>query len=116
MRNNIDVEDPSDVDDYSNWIGGWYELAIVVGAADDARLERLLVAIWRLANATGPFVRPEDGSPSRAASLNLADLAQLTHGVARLPDGRDAVCGAAAFRVDGQPDWLVFYLPLEALR
>ena len=41
MRNNIDVGDPSDVDDYSNWIGGWYELAIVVGPADDARLERV---------------------------------------------------------------------------
>jgi hypothetical protein len=50
-----------------------------------------------------------------AASLNLADLAQLIHGVARLPNGRDAVCGATAFWVDGQPDWLVFYLPLEAL-
>jgi len=34
-------KDSSDVDDYSNWIGGWYELAIVVGPADDARLERV---------------------------------------------------------------------------
>jgi hypothetical protein len=115
IRNNIHVEDPSDFDDYSNWIGGFYELAIVVGSRDDTRLELLLVAVWRFANATGPFVRPEDGSPSRAASLNLAELARSPHGVVRLPSGRDVVCGAVAIREDGGRDWLIFYIPLEAL-
>jgi hypothetical protein len=56
------MEDPSDIDDYSNWIGGFYELSINVGPTDDTRLKQLLIAVWRLARATGPFTRPEDGA------------------------------------------------------
>jgi hypothetical protein len=113
VGNNVDVEDPSDLDDHTNWIGGFYELAIELGPRDDARLERMLVAIWRLAKATGPFVRPDDG-PSRPASLNLESLGQLLHGVVRLPNGSDVVCGAMSIRGDG-PDCLIFYVPVGAL-
>jgi len=108
------MEDPSDIDDYSNWIGGFYELSIKVGPTSDARLEGLLVTIWRLANATGPFVRHDDG-PSRAVSLDLVALSQHLHGVVRLPNGSDVVCGATAIRFDDGPDVLSFYMPLAAL-
>jgi hypothetical protein len=115
MGKNVGMEDPSDIDDYSNWIGGFYELAIELGPMDDTRLERLLAAIWRLANATGPYVRPHDGGPSRSASLNVEGLTQLLHGVVRLPNGQEIVCGAMAIREDG-PDCLIFYVPVEALQ
>src|SRR5688500_491504 len=92
---------------------GFYELAIQLGPRDDTRLERLLAAIWRLANAAGPFVRPEDG-PSRSASLHVEGLSQLLHGVVRLPNGRDVACGAMAIRDDG-PDCFIFYVPEGAL-
>ena len=108
------MEDPSDIDDYSNWMGGSYELAIELGPMDDTRLERLLAEIWRLANATGPFVRPHDGGPSRSASLNVEGLTQLLHGVVRLPNDQEIVCGAMAIREDG-PDCLIFYVPIGAL-
>lgn len=107
------MEDPSDIDDYSNWIGSFYELAIQLGPRDDTRLERSLAAIWRLANATGPFVRPDDG-PSRSASLTAEGHSQALHGVVRLPSGADIVCGALPIREDG-PDLLIFYVPEGAL-
>jgi hypothetical protein len=113
VGNNVSVENPADIDDYSNWIGGFYELAIELGPRNDVRLERLLVAIWRLANASGPWVRPDDG-PSRLAALDVEGLTQLLHGVVRLPSGSDVVCGAMAFREDG-PDCLIFYVPRGAL-
>ena len=55
------MEDPSDIDDSSNWDGGFYELSMKVGPTDDTRLKHLLIAIWRLASATGPFTMPQDG-------------------------------------------------------
>lgn len=108
------MEDPSDIDDYSNWMGGFYELSITAGPTDDSRLERSLVAVWRLANATGPFTRPDDG-PSVVARLDLAALSRHIHGVVRLPIGRDVVCGATAIRFGDGPDVLSFYIPLAAL-
>jgi len=32
-----------------NWHGGFYELAVEVGATSDGRLERALVTLWRAA-------------------------------------------------------------------
>jgi hypothetical protein len=105
------------MDDGSNWIGFFYELAIELGPRDDVRLERLLVSIWRLAGATGPFVSSDDG-PSRPAALNVDGLSQLLHGVVRLPNGSEVVCGAMVLRAEG-PDWFpdcfIFYIPEGAL-
>jgi len=108
------MEDPSDIDDFSNWIGGFYELSIKVGPTDDARLERLLITIWRLAGATGPFIRRGEG-PSRVAPLDLGALSQHIHAVVRLPSGSNVVCGATAIRFGDGPDVLSFYVPLAAL-
>ena len=108
------MEDAADIDDYSNWMGGFYELSIKIGPTDDTRLERSLVAVWRLANAAGPFTRPDDG-PSVVAQLDLAALSRHIHGVVRLPTGRDVVCGATAIRFDDGLDVLSFYMPLAAL-
>ena len=108
------MEDPSDIDDSSNWDGGFYELSMKVGPTDDTRLKHLLIAIWRLASATGPFTMPQDGR-SLVAQLDLAALSQHIHGVVRLPSGSNVVCGATAIRFDDGPDVLSFYLPQAAL-
>lgn len=36
-----------------NWAGGFYELAIEVGPRNDARLQRVLTAVWSAADVQG---------------------------------------------------------------
>lgn len=72
---------PTDRTHDENWHGSYYELAIKLGSADDARLETALIALWEAAQLGEPFRR--DGN---IADVSVADLlAGHLNGVANIP-------------------------------
>ncbi|WP_328603151.1 hypothetical protein OG943_24015 [Amycolatopsis sp. NBC_00345] len=101
-----------------NWHGGFYELALNLGATSDTRLERALAA---LAGAVpvpdwyGTRDREPAGQPPVGCTLGSLRRHQHLQGIVTLPGGTPVVCGVVAIREDGGPDWLDFYLPLGAL-
>ncbi|MFH8762443.1 hypothetical protein ACH4NV_13900 [Streptomyces althioticus] len=103
----------------TNWSDGFYELAIEVGATDDARLQDVLTALWAAAGIQGCLGRsdlePEEQDPVPCTVSSLTEYGHL-YGQARLPTNQLAVCGCVAIRGgDDRSDWLDFYIPVGAL-
>ncbi|MGI5521455.1 hypothetical protein ACQEUX_10900 [Micromonospora sp. CA-259024] len=90
--------------DSVNWTGGFYELLLILGATDDARLDRAVRALWRAADVrecrVGPdLVEVAPGADWRAPLDRwLADIAVAVYDDA--PFGR-AIIG---FEVDEDAD------------
>lgn len=114
----------SDLTDPDNWVGGFYELALELGPADDARLEIALSTLCAQSGAQGWFGHGTGQQPidQQRVPCTLESLTQSGHlrGVLQLPDGGRLVCGLVAVREqDGsatyQPDWVCFYIPLGSL-
>ena len=105
-----------DLNDDENWTGGFYELSLVLGAADDDNLDRAVRALWRFAGVRGCRVdRVEisgflDVEPSASALQAHGHL----RGTLALPSGDRVVCGGFSSRYEGI-DELELYLPLGAL-
>ncbi|MBM7478664.1 hypothetical protein ACFP63_16175 [Oerskovia jenensis] len=121
-----------------HWAGGFYELALLVGRADDDRLDDRVAALVaavglsRLTVVDGTVearVASEDRAAVRAAGGALVRGAHL-RGVVRLPGGGESSCGILLLRGerdDGDArgsgsgldvvdlDWLVLHLPLAGL-
>jgi hypothetical protein len=105
-----------DLDDDENWTGGFYELCLVLGAADDGNLDRALRSLWRAAGVQGCRVRRADRPGFADAELGAAVLHRHghVHGTLTLPSGARTVCGGFVFRYE-DIDTLELYLPLGAL-
>lgn len=110
---------PTDRTYDDNWHGSYYELAIKLGPADDARLESALTALWGAALLGEPFRR--DGG---IAEVSVADLlAGHLNGVANIPGLGATLASVILVREEsyetGQTiygnDWLDLCLPLGAL-
>ena len=109
--------DPSHED---NWHGGFYELAIKLGPADDERLGSALNALWRAASLTTPFRRHSD-VPAELTVDSL--LAGHLHSVATVPGLGSTLCTVLVVREETHEsgatrfgdDWLDLCLPLGAL-
>jgi hypothetical protein len=101
-----------DMSDDENWTGGFYELSLVLGPAEDGRLDDAVRSLWRAAGVHECRVGSGllDVEPSAAA---LHEHGQL-RGWLTLPSGDRVVCGALVFRYEGD-DSLELYLPLGAL-
>jgi hypothetical protein len=101
-----------DLSDEENWTGGFYELSVLLGAADDRRLDRAVRSLWRAAGVQECRVGSGllDTEPSAAALHEHGHL----RGWLTLPSGDRVVCGALVFRYNGI-DNLELYLPLGAL-
>ncbi|WP_412750683.1 hypothetical protein [Krasilnikovia sp. M28-CT-15] len=101
-----------DMRDDENWWGGFYELLLLLGRADDARLDRAVRYLWRAAGVRECRVGPgmDDIEPGVAALEEHGHL----RGTLTLPSGDRVVCGGLSFREDGM-DSLELYLPLGAL-
>lgn len=101
-----------DLRDQENWWGGFYELSLLLGAADDHRLDRAVRSLWRAAGVQECRVGfgPLGVEPSAAALHEHGHL----RGWLTLPSGARMVCGALVHRYEGIDD-LVLYLPLGAL-
>ncbi|MFD8229017.1 hypothetical protein ACFV16_33325 [Streptomyces massasporeus] len=113
------MSNPAAFRDQSNWLGGFYELAIEVGSTEDASIQAVLSALWSAAEVRGAFAstdrEPEDQEPVPCTVASLTAYGHL-HGRVRLPNGHLAVCGAVAIRGgDDSSDWLDFYVPAGAL-
>lgn len=101
-----------DMSDAENWTGGFYELILILGAADDARLDRAVGALWRAADvrdcrAGADLVEVIPGADAFRAGGHL--LGTLT-----LPSGARVVCGSYTTGYEGI-DSLALYFPLGAL-
>lgn len=102
-----------------NWHGSYYELAIKLGPADDARLATALKALWDVAQLGQPFRR--DGSSAGVTVAAL--LAGHLNGVANIPGLGSTLASVILVREEvddaGRPilgnDWLDLCLPLGAL-
>ncbi|MEU4531230.1 hypothetical protein AB0F49_23695 [Micromonospora ureilytica] len=101
-----------DLRDPENWTGGFYELILILGAADDARLDRAVAALWRAADVGecrvgADLVEVTAGADAFAVDGHL-------RGALTLPSGGRVVCGSYTTRCEGI-DSLELYLPLGAL-
>jgi hypothetical protein len=109
-----DMPDPASLIDDENWSGGFYELAIELGASDSQRVQQALSTLWRTAAIDGCHggFNFEEQVPCTVASLTTFGHLR---GTVVLPSGRRVVCGCVTLGGDEEPDWLDFYLPLGAL-
>jgi hypothetical protein len=110
------VERADDLDDGDNWTGGFYELCLVLGEADDRNLDRAVQSLWRAADVHGCRVRRASGSGFADVEPTVNALHEHGHlrGTLALPSGARTVCGGFVHRYGGT-DTLEFYLPLGAL-
>jgi len=107
------MPDPASLADSENWSGGFYELAIELGAPDGERLQQALSSLWRVAAIEGCYA----GRDSEAqVPCTVASLAAFGHlqGTVVLTTGHRVVCGCVALG-DDDVHWLDFYIPLGAL-
>ena len=108
--------DPADLGDNENHLGGCYELAIELGARDDARLQAALTAVWAV--VVGCFGQtswdPPRFDPVPCTVGSLERHGHL-HGVTASPLGH-TICSAVAVREEtSEIDWLDLCVPLGAL-
>lgn len=105
-----------DLADDENWTGGFYELCLVLGAADDDNLDRAVRSLWRAAGVQSCRVRRTDRAGFADVELGAAVLHEHGHllGTLTLPSGARVVCGGFVSRYD-DVDILELYLPLGAL-
>ena len=84
-----------DMDDDENWTGGFYELCLVLGAADDDNLDRAVRSVWRAAGIQSCRARRVDAAGFVDIELGAAALHEHghLHGRLTLPSGARVVCG-----------------------
>lgn len=110
------VSRADDMSDAENFSGGFYELVLVLGPTDDARLDGALKSLWRAAGVRGCRAHGVDGAGPVDVELGVRSLEEHGHLLATLTlaSGDRVVCGGLAFRCDGA-DQVELYLPLGAL-
>jgi hypothetical protein len=90
------------MDDAENWTGGFYELCLLLGPADDDILDRAVRSIWQAAGVQICRVRRADRAGFADVEISAADLLVHGHllGIVTLPSGARVVCGAFVSRYD----------------
>lgn len=88
-----------DLRDAENWTGGFYELILILGAADGDRLDRAVGALWRAAGvrecrAGAELVDVVPGADAFAVDGHL-------RGTLTLPSGARVVCGSYTTSYEG---------------
>lgn len=119
--------DAADFVDDENWHGGYYELAIDLGARSDAdadgRLVAALDAVWSDPALDGCYHdrrRSRSGQTAMSPHEASVDEPPPLYGVATLPIGATVVCATHVVREIGDEhraphDWLDLCLPTGAL-
>lgn len=99
--NDQPVESPAAFTLTDNWLGGFYELAVELGEADDQRLGSALEALWHAAGVVGCYGNqerePQEMATVPCSAKSLASFGHL-RGLVTLPNGVPMVCGAVAVR------------------
>lgn len=103
--------------DRDAWDGGFYELAIWLGAPDDAILQTATRALLGAAGIDTLW-RNAPKHPQRIEGDTWTLQPDTGHlsGLVELPSGRSVICGVMAIRYERDDDWLYLDLPLAALR
>jgi hypothetical protein len=114
------LESVSGLVDPDSWDGGFYELALELGPANDERLEAVIRAVCTNTGAVGWYAlgdrRPVTEERLPCTWESMARHGQL-RGTVQLPSGEQVVCGLVVIREEGgsyKPDWVDFYIPLGA--
>ena len=102
--------------DRDAWAGSNYQLAIRLGAPNDAVLQTATRALLRAAGIEGLWRNAPD-HPERIEgdTWTLQPDDDHLYGVVELPSGQSVICGVMAIRYEGDDDWLYLDLPLAAL-
>jgi len=100
--------------DSDTWNGGFYEIAIELGACSDVRLETALRRVWSFADLAGPYLE-SSREPTEQQITERIPLEGHLYGLATVDGHGPVACGSVAIRSDAGDDWLHFYLPLGAL-
>jgi hypothetical protein len=100
------------------WLGGYYELAIEIGARSDEHLLDALIAIWTHPTLEGCYLDRQKEPSDQPRIKPSADFLSIMHhqGIALLPNGCRIAWGTCLIREEDEgPDWLDFYLPMGIL-
>ena len=113
MKNALNLFTPHDL-----WRGGFYELAIELGDADDIKkITCALAEMWSQACITGPFER-NDIEPYEQKHTRLLSEPRHYYGVIECTPLRSVCCGTCVIPEDvesGGSSWLLLYIPFGAL-
>ena len=101
-----------DMSDGENWTGGFYELMLELGTAENERLDRAVQTLWRAAGVRE--CRPDHDQPDLTPSAEALETHGHLRGTLTLPSGARVVCGGFCTRYENA-DELELYLPLGAL-
>lgn len=98
------------------WDGGTYDLALVLGSSDDARLAKSLEAIWSSPDLDGCYLS-SDREPHEQTRTTPTAPAPGTRlfGVARIGGRPPVPCSTIVVRDEGERDWIFFFLPIGSL-
>ena len=96
------------------WVGGEYELAILLRPADDDRLRRALEALWSFPDLDGCYLLREV-EPHAQMRVNASPLETLLCGTARIVSSERTPCRSVVIRLDTGEDWLSFGIPMGSL-
>jgi hypothetical protein len=102
--------------DREAWSGGFYELSIQLGPADDERLGQGVRALAGAGSLDGPWHVQWQPDRIAPAAWTVAGLSRgHLRGLVTLPGGQRGICSVVCVREEGGDDWLDLCLPLEAL-
>ena len=98
------------------WAGGSYDLAIKLGARDDARVRRALEALWSAVDVDGCY-QHQDLEPEQQPRIGVGALPldAALHGVAHLGARPPIPCRTVIVQLDDGEDWIYFCLPMGSL-
>jgi hypothetical protein len=103
--------------DTNAWVGGGYEVAILLGSRNDDRLRKTLEVLWSSTELDGCYEHA-DREPSEQTKLQVDALPfeSNLHGVATLPDRVPIACRSVVVRYDGGEDCVYFGASMGSLQ
>lgn len=103
------------------WHGGHYGIEFEFHVLSDAQLGRILSTLWSHPSLEGCYLS-RDQELNTQVRVNAEQHVDESHlyGIAKLPNGRSAVCGTYVCRLRNEDDLplrdlLAFYVPLGSL-
>lgn len=98
------------------WSGGFFELAVELGARSDDRLRSALCKVWEHPTLSGCY-RQSDREPELQVRIDPGslDVEETVYGVANIPGIGTTCCLTTVLRVEDRSDWLMLGVPMGSL-
>lgn len=102
------------------WLGGYFELALELGATADAhaeeRIKSALAQIWQHATLEGCYLEMNvEPTKQNRVRVEAIDSYWRAQGIAHIPDVGQCACRVLVIREDQGSDWLTLAIPMGAL-